>query len=117
MFVLWLGICVEVVVDRIWRISIYSPSPIHSLPFFIGQLVEATPNHKLEAASSVQQKDKMADGTPRRLCVSYSSSMGSISAERGRVISGHLSNRFGSRFGKNTKLLRGVIKPISTPNN
>ena len=53
--------------------------------------MRATPNHKMEANSSVQQKDKMADGTPRRLCVSHSSSMGPISAERGQVISGHLA--------------------------
>ena len=77
----------------------------------------AKPNYKMEAASSVQKKDKMADRTPRRLCVSHSSSMGPIFAERGRVISGHLANRFGSRFGTNTKLLRGVIKPRSTPND
>ena len=42
--------------------------------------------------------------------------MGPISAERGWVISGRLANRFGSRFGVNTKLLRGVIEPISMPN-
>ena len=38
-----------------------------AVPRFIGRPVRATPNHKMEAASSVQQKDKMADGTPRRL--------------------------------------------------
>ena len=32
----------------------------------------ATPNQKMEAASSVQQKDKMAGGTPRKLCMSHS---------------------------------------------
>ena len=36
---------------------------------------------------------------------------------RGRVISGRLANRFGSRFGRNTKLLRGVIGPISSPSD
>ena len=41
----------------------------------------AKPNNKMEAASSVQKKDKMADRTPRRLCVSHSSSMGPIFAE------------------------------------
>jgi len=35
----------------------------------------------------------------------------------GQVISGRLANRFGSRFGTNTKLLLGVIGPISTPND
>ena len=34
----------------------------------------AKPNYKMETASSVQKKDKMADRTPRRLCVSHSSS-------------------------------------------
>ena len=39
-------------------------------------------------------------------------SMGQFFAGRGRVISGHLANWFGNRFGTNTKLLRGVIGPI-----
>ena len=34
-----------------------------------------------------------------------------------RAISGRLANRFGSRFWKNPKLLRGVLGPISTPND
>ena len=34
-----------------------------------------------------------------------------------RAISGRLGNRFESRFWKNPKLLRGVIGPISTPND
>ena len=34
-----------------------------------------------------------------------------------RAISGRLANRFESRFWKNPKLLRGVIGPISTPND
>ena len=90
----------------------------HKFRIFIGRLVRATPNHRMEAASSVQQKDKMADRTTRRLCVSHSFSMAPTSAERERVISGHLANRFGSRLGTNSKLLHGVnIKPISTPNN
>ena len=44
-------------------------------------------------------------------------SMGPISAGRGRVISGRLAKRFGSRFNTNTKLLRGVIGPISAPHD
>ena len=43
--------------------------------------------------------------------------MGPIFAGRGRVISGRLVHRLGSRFGTNTKLLRGVIGPISKPND
>ena len=38
-------------------------------------------------------------------------SMGPICAGRGRVISGRLANRLESRFGTNTKLLRGVNWP------
>ena len=38
-------------------------------------------------------------------------------AGRGRVTPGRLANRFRSRFGTNTTLLRGVIGPISTPND
>ena len=74
-FVLWSGISVEVAVDIIFFF------------IFLERPVRATPNHKMEANSSVHQKDKMADGTPRRLCVSHSFSMG----PRGRVISGHLA--------------------------
>ena len=44
-------------------------------------------------------------------------SMGPISAGRGRVISGRLANRFRSRFATNTKLLPGVIGPISAPSD
>ena len=36
--------------------------------------VMAKPNYKMETASSVQKKDKIVDRTPRRLCVSHSSS-------------------------------------------
>ena len=35
----------------------------------------------------------------------------------GTGISGRLTNRFGSRFGTSTKLFRGVIGSISTPND
>ena len=38
-------------------------------------------------------------------------------ARRGWVISGRLANRFGISFRKNTKLLLGVIGPISMPND
>ena len=37
----------------------------------IGLPERATPNRKMEASVSVQQRDKMADGPPRRLCVSH----------------------------------------------
>jgi len=61
----------------------------------------------------MSKKDKMEDGTPRRLSMSHSPfNMGQFFAGRGRVIAGHLANWFGNRFGTNTKLLRGVIGPI-----
>ena len=40
--------------------------------FIVGLSVRATPNPKMEAALFVQEKDKMADGTPRRFWVSHS---------------------------------------------
>ena len=43
-------------------------------------------------------------------------SMEPIFEERGQVILGHLAKRFGRQF-ENTKLLHGVIGPISTSNN
>ena len=59
----------------------------------------------------------MAGGSPRRLCVSFVCPMEPIFAGRGRVISGLLAARtdLEVRFGTNTKSLRGVIGPISTP--
>ena len=66
---------------------------------------------------SLFKNDKMADGSPWRRCVSHSHFNGPISAGRGRVISGRLANKFGSRFGTNTKLLPGVIGPISAPSD
>ena len=43
--------------------------------------------------------------------------MGPIFAGRGRVISGRLANTLASRFGKNIKVLRGVIGLVSAPND
>ena len=60
---------------------------------------------------------KMADRNPRRLCMSYSPFNGTDFVGRGRVILGHLANRFGGEFGMNTKLLHEVIDPISVPND
>ena len=45
------------------------------------------------------------------------SSIWPISSGRGRIISGRLANRFGSRYETNIKILRGVIGPISTTND
>ena len=54
------------------------------------QPVRATPNQKMEAASSVQQKDKMAGGTPRKLRMSHSVGNGTWNvANFCRVGTGH----------------------------
>ena len=63
------------------------------------------------------KKDKMADRSPLGFACLIKPSKGPIIARRGKVISDRLANRFGSRFGTKTKLLRGVIGPISTPND
>ena len=52
--------------------------------------MRATPNQKMEVASSVQQKDKMAGGTPRNLCMSHSVGNGTWNgANFCRVGTGH----------------------------
>ena len=52
------------------------------------------------------KQNKTADGSPRRRCVFHSPL---FFVERGRIISGRLTNRFGIRFLTNTELLRGVM--------
>ena len=64
-----------------------------------------------------QKKTKWWTELPEGFACPTPPSVAPISAGRGRVISGRLANRFGSRFGTNTKLLRRVIGPISTPND
>ena len=63
----------------------------------------------------MSKKDKMADGIPRRLCESPFNE--ADFCRSGRVILSRLANRFGSRFGTITKLLRGVFSPIFTLND
>ena len=66
-----------------------------------------------------QKKDKMADVSPRRRAFpgqpSPLTSMGADFYGEGKGHRFGLANRFGTRFGTNTKLSRGVIRPISTP--
>ena len=73
----------------------------------------------MDWAFSVEKKkqNKKADGSPRRRYVSHSLFNRADSCGEGTGISGCLTNRFGSRFGTSTKLFRGVIGPISTPND
>ena len=63
------------------------------------------------------KKTKWRTAHPEGVTCPTPTSMGPISAGRGRVISGRLANRFGSQFGTNTKLLPGVISPISAPSD
>ena len=56
-----------------------------------------------------KQKNKKADGSPRGRYVSHSLFNRADSCGEGTGIS--------SRFGTSTKLFRGVIGPISTPND
>ena len=63
------------------------------------------------------KQNKKADGSPRRRYVSHSLFNRADFCGKGTGISGRLTNRFGSRFGKSTKLFRGVIGPTSTPND
>ena len=67
--------------------------------------------------SKKKKQNKKADGSPRRRYVSHSLFNRADFCGEGTGISGGLTNRFGSRFGTNTKLFRGVIGPISTPND
>ena len=64
-----------------------------------------------------QKRQKWRTELPEGFACPIPPSMGPIFAGRGRVISGRRANKFGSRFGKNTKLLRGVFGPISMPND
>ena len=60
------------------------------------------------------KKTKWRTAHPEGVACPTPTSMGPISVGRGRVISGRLANRFGSRFGTNKKLLPGVIGPTAS---
>ena len=95
-----------------WTIS-YSVCPTYS--FIIG--LPVAPNYGLGfLRRKKKQKNKKADRSPRGRYVSHFN--GADFFGEGTGISGRcLTNRFGSRFGTSTKLFRGVIGPISTPND
>ena len=65
----------------------------------------------------------MADVSPRRRAFPGQpsppppTSMGADFYGEGKGHRFGLANRFGTRFGTNTKLSHGVIRPISTPND
>ena len=72
----------------------------------------------MDWAFSVEKtkKNKKADRSPRGRYVSHFYRADFFG--EGTGISGRcLTNRFGNRFGTSTKLFRGVIGPISTPND
>ena len=89
------------------------------LLLFIG--LPVTPNYGIKLAFSVKKKKNRQNGgrltqtahVSRPLLLQW----GPTFTGRGRVTSVRLASRFGTRFETNTKLLRGVIRPISTPND
>ena len=80
----------------------------------IGLPIRATLSRKMEATSSVQQNDKMVDGTPRRFCVSHSPFNGADFCGEG---TGNFRSSGETIWESNSKLLRGVIGPMSTAND
>ena len=64
-----------------------------------------------------QKRQNGGRNSQKALRVPFPFQWGRFLKGRGRVISGRRANTFGSRFGTNTKLLRGVFGPISTPND
>ena len=82
----------------------------------IGRPMRVTHNQEIPLAMS--KKDKIGGrNSQETLRVPFPLVMGPIFAGRGRVISGSLANRLGSRFGTNSKLLCGIISPISARND
>ena len=60
----------------------------------------------------------MEDGTPKRLCLSHSFfQWGRFCAEWTGHFRSYGEHTWVSGFGTNTELLRGVIGPISSPND
>ena len=86
--------------------------------FLLGCTWGQHPIKKWEANSFyVKKRQNGGQNSLKALHLPFPISMGLIFVRRGHVISGHLANRFGSRFGMNTKLVCRVICPISMPND
>ena len=64
-----------------------------------------------------RKKTKWRTVHPEGVACLNPSSTEPIFAERGPVTSGRPGNRSRNRFGTNIKLFRGVMDPISTPND
>ena len=70
----------------------------------------------MEWTFSVEIKTKLRMAHPQGIECPTPPSAGDDFCWKGTAISGRLADRFGSRFGTNTKSLRGDIGPISTTN-
>ena len=100
--------------------NIYFRSHCHALS--LGRLTERESAGRREPWERCkffpcQKRQNGGRNFQKALRVPFHRSVGSIFAGRGRVTPGRLANRFRSRFGTNTTLLRGVIGPISTTND
>ena len=90
---------------------------IRGSTFIFGLPVRAMANQKMEATLTLQHKEKMVDGTPRRLCISYSSFTGSNFCSKGTGDFRLSGKQIWKSIWTNTELLQKVIGPISTPND
>ena len=79
--------------------------------------VGENPGNEVGKFFPCQKRQNGGRNFQKALRVPFHRSMGPIFTGRGRVTPGRLANRFRSRFGTNTTLLRGVIGPISTSND
>ena len=105
-------------VSKFFTVRMYfSVCNIKQNQYIIGLPVRATPNQEMKVNSFCQKETKWRTELPGGFACPIPPSMGPIFAVRGRVTSGRLANRFGNRFGTNTKSLRVVIGPISMPND
>ena len=101
--------------------NIYFRSHCHALS--LGRLTERERASRRELWErgwqilSLSKKTKWRTKPPEGFARPIPPFNGADFAGRGRVTPGRLANRFRSRFGTNTTLLRGVIGPISTPND
>ena len=81
--------------------------------YYLAALKDNVQSRNEKHILSKSKKTKWRTDLPLGFACLINPSKGPIIARRGRVISSRLANR----FGRNTKLLCGVIGPISTPNN
>ena len=100
-------------------LSQFSICKLFVLPFihglFVGLPVRATPNQ--EISSICVQEDKMADGTPRRLCVSHSPLNGADFCGEGTGhfrSSGELTRK---SIWNEHKIIAWSLGPMKTANN